>query len=139
MAHTAKAHPATLLPINYVTHSRRSLPVYLIETALPLFLPAVGFLAVIAALVFSAPAQACEWDFVVSSTTPATVSYTVTDDPRTSDALGIPRSDNLDYELDHVRTDETAELGCDLRTLDDGDATLTWYECTVPASEAPQA
>lgn len=120
------------------TTNHRTLPVYLVETGLPLALPALAFLAVVLVTVlFGRPANACE---PVAATSPLTVSYTVTDDPATATALGIPLTDNLDYELDHVRTGPDAELGCDALTMtrDRGPA-LRWYECVAPANEAPRS
>lgn len=91
---------------------------------------ALVFLAV-SAFYAIAPAQATE----------ATVSYSVTDSETTAVDLELDLlSDNLDYEADHVRTDADAELGCDLLTATAplSGYTYSWYECTVPASEAPE-
>lgn len=111
------------------TSTHRSLPIYLIETGLPLLLPAVAFVAVILSLaLYGQPAAACE----------PTVHYIVTGSETTAVDLEMPLTDNLDYERDHVRTDPDAELGCDALTMTATDGYVyAWHECVVPASEAP--
>lgn len=113
MAHTSTSQ--TLLP-------------RLIETAMPALLLPLGFLAVTAVLIlFGAPAHATE---------PATSSYIVTADEQTAVDLALPYGDNLDYELDNLRTDPDAELGCDALTMTATDGYVyAWYECVVPAGQ----
>lgn len=113
--------------------------------------PVLTGLAIGAAVLgLSHPASAC--DHSPAPATPVTVTYSVTDDARTARDLNISYRDNLDYELD--ATERMNASGTDTicehfarraprtsirttKTTASAVSFYNWYECTVPADEAP--
>lgn len=86
---------------NNEAHAHRSFSAYLIETGLPLLLPAVAFLAAVVAFVLGgAPAQACEPQAQTVAASSSTVTYEFATDETAAGDLDVEWNDNYDYEAD---------------------------------------